>query len=320
MRTKTKVWMAMGTILILIGCILFGGVMTMFGWNFSKLSTVQYETNTYEITNHFDSICINTDTAKILFLPSEDGSCQVVCREESNAKHSVKTESDTLVIQLINNRSWYDHIGIRFGSPSITIYLPKEEYAALTLRADTGNVQISNHFQFQSADISLSTGNIHFDASTTEQVLLHTSTGKIQLLDCSAGALTLSTTTGSIRLSNVACQGDVDIQVSTGDTVLTALTCQNLTSTGSTGDLTLQNVMAAERIHFERTTGDVKFVDSDAAEMWIQTSTGNVTGILASEKMFLVHTRTGRISVPKSESGGKCEITTTTGNIKFLNP
>ena len=64
-------------------------------------------------------------------------------------------------------------------------------------------------------------------------------------------------------------------------------------------------------------TGDIKLDKSDAAEIFIKTSTGNVTGTLLTEKVFITQTSTGNIKVPKSIKGGRCEITTSTGNIKI---
>ena len=58
---------------VLIGCIIFAGVMTMLRWDFSKLSTVKYETNSHEISETFHAISIKTDTADIIFALSDDG-------------------------------------------------------------------------------------------------------------------------------------------------------------------------------------------------------------------------------------------------------
>lgn len=53
MRKATKVWLIAAASLVLIGCMLFVGVMFATGWDFSKLSTVGYETNTHEIAEPF---------------------------------------------------------------------------------------------------------------------------------------------------------------------------------------------------------------------------------------------------------------------------
>lgn len=58
------------------------------------------------------------------------------------------------------------------------------------------------------------------------------------------------------------------------------------------------------------------FIGCDAAEIYVKTSTGDVTGSLLSGKSFVTDTSTGEVNVPAS-SGGKCEIKTSTGNIKI---
>ena len=57
--------------------------------------------------------------------------------------------------------------------------------------------------------------------------------------------------------------------------------------------------------------------DCDAAELEIKTGTGDVQGTLLSEKVFVVKTNTGKIQVPETVTGGKCKITTTTGDIRI---
>ena len=54
----------------------------------------------------------------------------------------------------------------------------------------------------------------------------------------------------------------------------------------------------------------------DAFEIVAKTSTGDVTGSFLSEKIFMAQTDTGRIDVPQTMTGGKCQITTNTGDIK----
>ena len=54
----------------------------------------------------------------------------------------------------------------------------------------------------------------------------------------------------------------------------------------------------------------------DAAEIVVKTDTGDVTGTLLTEKVFMVKTDTGDVDVPRSVTGGACEITTDTGDIR----
>lgn len=296
---------------------MFAAVMSEYKWDFSKLSTGKYETNTYEISEEFSNLSMNTDTADIIFALSDDGKCRVECYEEEKAKHSVAVQENTLVIKMIDEKSWYDYIGINFGSPKITVYLPKAEYTSLFINGSTGDIEIPKNFKFEGVDISLSTGDVNFFASASKLIIIKTSTGNICVENTSAGTLDLSASTGRITVSNVICGGDANINVSTGRTNLNNIECKNLTSSGDTGNISLNNVIAAEKFSIKRNTGDVRFDGSDAAEILVETDTGDVTGTFLSEKTFFVETDTGSVDVPESITGGRCEITTNTGDIEL---
>ncbi len=316
MKKTTKAWLITAAFLVLIGCVLFAGVMTVLGWDFTKLSTTKYETNTYEVSEAFDSISINTDTADIVFALSDDGKCRVECYEGENAKHSVAVENNTLVVDT-NPKSWYYYIGLSFDSSKITVYLPKTDYTSLFIEEHTGDIETPNAFMFKNVDISLSTGDVNFCGSASEMLKIKTSTGAIRVENVSAGSLDLKVTTGKVTVSGVTCKGDVTVGVSTGKTYLSDIRCKNVISSGSTGDISIENVIAEEKFSIRRSTGNVKFDGSDAAEIIVKTDTGDVTGSLLTDKVFLAQTDTGHIDVPKTTDGGRCEIITDTGDIKI---
>lgn len=317
MRKSTKIWLIIATSLVFLGLIVFGGVMTMQKWDFTRLSTTKYETNTHEIGEAYQSISVNTNTADVILVPSENTERRVICREEKNIKHSVAVKEDTLVIDAVDTRKWYEHIGISFGKPQITVYLPQGEYDALSVKSSTGDVEIPKDFNFESIDISEDTGDVTCYASVSQCIKIKTDTGNIRIENLSAGMLDLSVTTGDVKLLGVTSAGDVKISVSTGKTSATDVKCKSLISSGNTGDMSLKNVIAAEAFSIERSTGDVKLDGCDAAELRITTDTGDVKGSLLSDKVFITQTDTGRVDVPKATSGGRCEITTDTGDIKI---
>lgn len=278
MSRAAKIWLIAASILVLIGCIIFGGIMTMLKWDFTKLSTVKYETNNYEIAGGFKNISIKANTADILFVASESQDCTIICYEQEKVRHTVAVEDNTLAIEAKDSRRWYEYIGINFDTPQITVYIPQGEYDALSVKSSTGDIRVEN--------MAIET-------------------------------LKLSVTTGSITVSDITCQEDINISVSTGKAKLSDVVCKNVVSSGNTGDIFLQNVIASEKISIKRSTGNVRLEHADAAEIFVKTDTGNVTGTLLSDKVFITKTDTGRINVPKTTSGGRCEINTDTGDIKI---
>jgi len=318
MRKTTKICLILAACLVLVGSILFVGIMRSLRWDFTKLSTVNYETNTYEIRDAFQSISLNTNTADIHFVLSEDEICTVSCQEEAHAKHSVSVKDNTLTIQMVDDRSMTDyihHISINFGSPKITIHLPKAEYTLLAIQTNTGDVEIAEKITFTNVDITSSTGAVVSCASASELLKIKTNTGDIRVENVSVGGLDLSVSTGRITVNAVTCTEDATVHVSTGAAYLTDLHCKNLTSTGSTGDISLNRVIAAEKYFIQRSTGDIRFQDSDAAEIYAKTNTGDIIGSFLTGKVFVTQSSTGSIQVPQATDGGKCELITATGDI-----
>ena len=121
MKKSVKVWLVIAAALVVLGSVLFVGAMFFAQWDFSKLGTSRYETNSYEISEAFGNISIYTDTADIKFELSQDDKCKVVCFEEEKAKHSVLASEGHLVIKKVSQKAWYDYIGINFASPKITV-------------------------------------------------------------------------------------------------------------------------------------------------------------------------------------------------------
>lgn len=279
MRKSTKIWLIIAALLVVAGISLFAAAMTAYHWNFTRLSTVTYETTTYEISESFSNISIHVRTADIIIVPSPEGKCRVECYEEEKGSHCVTVENDTLTVELTDARTAEDYIayiGINIDSPKITVYLPMAQYASIFAQASTGSIRMEQ---------------IHADT------------------------LDLTVNTGKITLSDATCQGTVTVNVTTGKSDIADLRCENLISSGNTGDINMKNVIAADSFSIQRTTGDVDFDRCDACEIYVKTNTGDVRGSLLSEKDFIAQTDTGNVTVPRIGTGGVCQIDTTTGDI-----
>lgn len=319
MKKATMVWLIVAASLVLAGLLTVTCGLAMAQWDFSLLSSTGLETNSHEITEAYQHISVVTDTADVEFVPCEGENTSVVCHESVKETHKVEVRDGTLLIELVDTRKWYDHInlGFNFDSPKITVYLPQSVYGALSVKGSTCDVDIPEHFSFESLDLAVSTGDVTCKASASGEAKIKTSTGAITVGELVARELSLSVSTGNITASSIAIEGDMKVSVSTGKSHLTDVTCKNFTSTGNTGDITMINVVVAEKMSVKRSTGDVNFNRCDAFELAIETDTGDVTGTLLSEKVFIHRTDTGDVDLPDSSTGGRCEITTDTGDIRI---
>lgn len=186
----------------------------------------------------------------------------------------------------------------------------------VAIEVSTGRVQLDN-VSLGSLETEGDTGNFSAQNITSSgSISVERDTGKVNIQNATVGGdLVTETDTGDIGLSTIACTGDLKITVSTGKSSLSDISCKNLVTVGSTGWIDMVDVVASESFNIERSTGDVTFTRCDASEITVLTDTGDVRGTLLSEKIFFYDTDTGDVDLPETMTGGKCKITTDTGDI-----
>ena len=256
MSKRTKFWLLTAAALVSVGAILFGGVMTVLKWDFTKLSTTKHETNTYEITEVFTGISVDTDTANVIFKVSADGKSKVECFEESKGKHMVSVQDGILTISNKPEKAWYDHIGINFTAPKITITLPQAELESLTLKLSTGKVLLEK----------LNVGDLDISVNT----------GKVILTDIVCKSLTSTGNTGDIDLKNVVAAETFSITRTTGDISFDSCDAAQITATTNTGDI--EGSLLTDKVFIAQTsTGDIELPDtSTGGTCKLRTNTGDI--------------------------------------------
>ncbi len=243
---------------------MFAGALAVVNFGFKKRSTQRFQTNICDFSEDFKNIVVNAETASIVFVPSEDGICKVVCVETEKQKHSVQIQEDTLPIELTDTRKWYDHIGISFQTPAVTVYLPKEVYTSLTVHTVTRNVELPGGFRFETVSVTGTTADITCYASVSKNAELRTTTGNIALSSIETETVVLSATTGRIQVNHVLCD--------------------DLTAKCSTGRISLEGIIATGHVDVRTTTGDVRLESCDSEDLTIKTTTGGVKGTLPRKK------------------------------------
>ena len=278
MKKAVKIWLITAAVLVVLGIGLMTAALAAADFDITKIGTIEYVTNTYKVTEKFDKIVIDENASDIELAVSDNKQCSVVCREPNRISHSAVVKNGVLTIGTVDDRRWYESVGLTFESPKMTVYLPEKVYDSLTVSVTSGDIIIPDAFTFNSIEITGSTSDIQCAASVTDHIQL-------------------TATTGDIKLSGVKAKKDITIRT-------------------TTGDITLDRAVSDNALFAESTTGDVFLDRCDAKELTIETTTGDITGSLLSAKAFSAHTTVGDVSVPDSNaSGGKCSLTTTTGDI-----
>lgn len=292
---KTRKCIIFAVSLVIVGLLIGLAGIYSAGFDFSKMTLARLTSNIHRVEEDFVNISVDTDISDVRLELSEGGTCEVLCLEEVNYIHRVSVENNTLTITVEDNRLWYEHIGIFSGFHSVTIRLPKKVYQDLAITCDTADVEIPKDFSFGWADITTDTGDIKWQGSMVNNLLLTVSTGDISVDD-------------------------------TG--------CQTLTAKTNTGDICLTTTVITQNLTAKTNTGNVRFDRCDAQAMSVNTDTGDVTGTLLSGMIFITETGTGKVFVPTDgygeilsssgqvlESGPLVErigeITTDTGDIRI---
>lgn len=260
MKTKTKAWLIVAASLMACGIVVFAAAMASLGWEFAKLSTSEYETSTYEITDSFSSISVNTDTADIIFAPSVDGKCKVVCHENVKLKHAVSVKDGVLSVDETNSKEWYDYIGINFESTDITIYLPETELENITLKTSTGRIGIEN-ISANKIDISVSTGKVELSDVNCKELTTTGNTGNLFLESVFAEKMYIKRSTGHVQLDG--CDSDqISIETNTGDVKGSLLSGKDFECETSTGDIDVPDTVGG-KCRIKTSTGDIKISISE---------------------------------------------------------
>lgn len=257
MRERTKVLLSIATFFVGAGLIVFIVMMTANGWDFSKLSTVKHLEDTYTITEDFQTVSLDTESADVRILPSEDGSCKVVCKYPEKSSHSVAVEDGVLKIHFEDNSSWTDNIGFSIKSPEISVYLSEKMFKLLLADVSSGDINIMRNVSFIDIDITTKSGDVTCYTIVDQALRIKTSSGDVTLDDVFTGDIDVETGSGDVDLVKCQAWNSIKINTSSGDVE---------------GDL-----RGSYTYLVESSSGDIRFPkDEEGVKCNINTSSGDI--------------------------------------------
>ena len=283
----------------------------------------------WTISEDFQDIDVRVRISDVEFKASEDDVSRVVARESEKVHHEVTVYNDTLKIESVEeNWKWFDLRSLFQMTPSVTVYLPKENYNKLFVSSTTGDIRIPGGFSFDEVKAEASTGDVSVAGTIRTTLSVKTSTGDITVKDFTANGMELSASTGKITIGSgragydvvpsflSAKIGEVIVKVNTGALRMEDFACGSLETRGNTGSIHMKNVVTRGDMVLERSTGSIHFesCDAESGKIQIKTSTGSVRGSFKTGKTFVTQSSTGSVRVPDTD-GIRCEIRTSTGSI-----
>ncbi|MBR5421783.1 MAG: DUF4097 family beta strand repeat protein [Lachnospiraceae bacterium] len=227
-----------GLSMILGGGMISAGAFAFLGFDISRMKMNEYERQTVNIEEDFTDIKIDADLADIRLELSDDGKCRVDFLIPEEKDHSAEVKEGCLSV-FSRNDGKKDSANLFFQIPCVTLYLPEKEYTSLNISLTTGDVELPEKLCLRSADISVTAGSVTVASRLSDTLSVHTvtgsigveavvlsgemrlscNTGEIELNDCDASSLYLSTNVGDIEGSLLSEKifrvqnhfGDVDV-------------------------------------------------------------------------------------------------------------
>lgn len=232
MRFIIKVSFLIGIACIIAGGILFGVAIKT---NAFKRDII---TNSYEISEEFNNISIDTKIFDFKIISSESSSnTKIETKETEKNKISYIVEDDTLKINHESKARWIDNISILGSRYTVTITVPSKNFDIIDIKATTsdiklegimankttihnttGDVRIINTISSDKLEVALTTGDIYITKSDSKDIYLKTTTGDIYGDILTPKKFTANTTTGDRRIPESVENGEIcTLKTTTGD-------------------------------------------------------------------------------------------------------
>lgn len=248
----------------------------------------------------FTSVDARSASGEITLLPSVNGE-QSVSSQSGNI-HVKNTAPESLTIQSSSGEITLEKVNVR---------------TELQVKSTSGDIAFTD-VKGQAVTVSASSGESTLSKVTADGSMgLKTTSGDMKLRNIDAEALSIQSVSGEADIENGDVKSELQVKSTSGDMTFTDVKGKAAAVTTSSGEILFTRVIAEDSMRLETTSGDIQLRSSDAAELYIRSSSGNVSGTLLSGKVFQINTTSGTVDAPYSGSGGKCEITTTSGDVDF---
>ena len=296
-----------------------------------------YITNSYDITEAFENIEIDTRECTVYFSKSYDGKIKAVLHENEKALHKVYVDDNTLKIEKADGLRFLTFsAGIGQKNAAITVYLPENTYKNLSINTDSGGIDIMGSYSFSSVKTKSNSGTISITSKIGDTLSATTDSGEISVSALASHHVSLESLSGAIKLSASVIKTGIEAKTSSGKITIRDVETELVSCESESGEISienmpcnsiyvsaksakteLENVTATGGIDIDSKSGSVHLTFCDAAEVNVNTISGNVYGQLLSDMTYNVKSKSGTISVPTGIFNKTCTVTTSSGDVKF---
>lgn len=265
--------------------------------------------HTYDITEPFTALDVQTGSSDVRVLRSGDGKTRVETERWGAVRETVEVRNGVLTVVHSfdageQRRKKGSLFGLKFlftagGSGSVTVYLADEMWESISVKTLSGNVEAED-LRARAALLSTKSGDVNARHLTVEgKLALESMSGDVDMDDLTAGELFARTMSGDVDADGVNV-GAIELS-------------------SKSGDVDLESVLAQGTLCAESTSGDVSLHRCDGRDVLLRSTSGDIDGTLLTPKAeFRGRSVSGDVDLPQCEEGtGVCEASTTSGDVSI---
>ncbi len=304
------------------GLILLLGLFIKIKFNPVELNDVKQKIKTYDISDEYSNIYVETKDADVRFIVSENGRTTVTCID-GTVKDTVGVSSKGLTVISEKKKKTGTIFNPVFdfrkdNAPDITVSIPYMKLGDIAIITENGKIEAEDFFLSETVNASLVTknGEINYCMNTTGKCFIENEKGKIAVKGLQCDSADVKIESGEISLTGSDIKGEINLKAESGEFIAEDVECENLIAESDKCDLYLKNFRSRVAVNVKENSGNIKIRKSDANIFVIDSKSGNVNAEFTSPKIYTVESKSGKINIPESLSGGMCKINTDSGNVR----
>ncbi len=319
MKKLFKILLILGASLLVLGGAIFSICMSIYGWDFSKVSNITCVSKTYETDSlNIENIVINVDSKDVEFKMVDGDKITVEYYNEVNKKGTVVSElipsvtGDTLNLKEV--KKFALTVSLFSSKNKITVNIPNNKVLSIKVETDTGKVTVGEkNKQTTYSKISVDTDTGYFkvlgNVITKENFKVQLDTGDVFVdgeIEC-LGNLDFTTDTGKISVNSKISANAISFESDTGKININAsISASAISFELDTGDVLCKSAILGENINVSTDTGDITLILKGAKSEYsyfyeISTGKSNIAPYISGSRTIRAKSITGDINISFKE-------------------
>ena len=296
-----------------------------------------------------------TEMIKHTYSISEDITSIDVLVKKADFSVSITTDDiETAKLELIYSEKAISNYSVSDGTLSVTakrnfpwnffnneegkiiLTLPKKDYKTLSINSPSGDITLKEISFTGNVKIDATSSDVEFSDVSAYSLICDITSGDFDAENCSVvKEITLESTSGDVNADKISAES-LEIDLTSGDSDIKNSVFTSLLAESTSGDVELNGVTVTKEASLdlgsgcvdidssafgsfksESTSGNLVMKNSDAGELDISSTSGDVTLTLLTPKNFVVETTSGKQDVIGTVyTQPLCKINTTSGDVR----